>query len=111
MGSSSFSRDDYAARSSYRVATDTPVFTHDADIRAGKVDSKVHKSLSPREVKLRESRDSVEHPVVVPVVVMMDVTGSMSGTPVIFQAKLPSLMGHFLEDKASGKKYLGDGYP
>lgn len=111
MGGSSFSRDDYDARDSYRKATATPVFVHDADIKSGKVHAHIHKSLDPHGVKLRESRDCDAHPVTVPVAILLDVTGSMQQVPSIIQKDLPKLMGHFLEDKASGKKYLADGYP
>lgn len=111
MGSSSYSREDYDARVSYRKATATPVFTHTADISSGKVKASVNPKLNPKGVKFREARDSDAHPVSVPIAVIMDVTGSMQRVPEILEAKLSNLMGAFLEDKASGKKYLGEGYP
>ena len=110
MGGSAFSRDDYSARASFRTKTGMPVFAYDADVKAGKA-SGVHKSLDPKDVKLRESRDSDKHPITVPVAVIMDTTGSMAHVPVILEEELAKLMSHFLDDKASGKKYLGDGYP
>lgn len=111
MGGSSFSRDDYKARSTFRSATSTPVFAHTAAISAGKTAAKVHPSLSPKGLKIRESRDSVEHPVTVPIITLLDTTGSMMRVPEKIELALPKLMGHFLDDKASGKRYLGDGYP
>lgn len=111
MGGSSFSRDDYAARDSVRRATNAPVFAHTDAVNKGKVAAGVHASLNPKGVKLREARDSDAHPVTVPIMVMLDTTGSMADVPAMIEAALPKLMGHFLEDKASGKKYLGDGYP
>jgi hypothetical protein len=118
MGASSFHRDDYSARSTVRKAaaarTGTSVraatFAYDYDVKAGKA-SGVHKSLNPHGVKLRESRDSEQHPITVPIIVGLDTTGSMQEVPALIQGELPKLMGHFLEDKASGKRYLGDGYP
>ena len=111
MGSSSYSRSDYDAKVSYRNIIDAPVFAHTADIRSGKIKASVSPKLNPKDVKLREARDCDAHPVTVPIAVIMDVTGSMQSVPQIFEARLSSLMGAFLEDKASGKKYLGEGYP
>ena len=110
MGSSSYSRSDHDARKSWRASSDTPVFAYDADIRAGKVKAGVNSKLNPKDAK-RESRDSDAHPVTVPIAVIMDTTGSMASVPGILEERLSHLMGAFLEDKASGKKYLGDGYP
>jgi hypothetical protein len=119
MGGSSFSRSDYSARTSLRSDTAKKTgrsiadatFAYSADIHAGKTKATVHPSLSPHGAKVRESRDSVEHPVTVPIIITLDTTGSMSEVPYTIQGKLPQLMGHFIDDKASGKKYLGDGYP
>ncbi len=119
MGGSSFSRDDYSARSSLRSSYATthgvPVadatFAYSADIKSGKTKATVHPSLSPKGATIRESRDSDAHPVTVPIIITLDTTGSMAEVPVTIQERLPKLMGHFLDDKASGKRYLGDGYP
>jgi hypothetical protein len=119
MGGSSFSRDDYKSRTSYRssVATDKGIdinsatFAYDYDIKMGKAAAVVHASLSPNGVKIREARDSEAHPVSVPIAVIFDTTGSMASVPAMLQKDLCKLMGFFLDDKASGKKYLGEGYP
>jgi hypothetical protein len=118
MGSSNYSRDDYDARANLRSSTakskginyTSAVFAYDHDIKTGKTSAKVHDTLNPFKAN-RESRDSTEHPVTVPIGVILDTTGSMGQVPIIIQEKLSHLMGAFLEDKASGKKYLGDGYP
>lgn len=110
MGSSSYSHDDYTARVNYRHAHAIPTFSYDADVRSGKVASKVSDRLNPFG-KTRESRDSEEHPVTIPIGVIMDTTGSMGSVPVTLEARLPKLMGSFLDDKASGKDYLGGAYP
>jgi hypothetical protein len=119
MGSTSFKRDDYAIRSSLRAVTarskgislDDATFAYTSDIKSGKAEAKVHPSLSPKGIKIRESRDSVAHPVTIPIILTLDTTGSMSTVPYSMQKDLCKLMGHFLEDKASGKKYIGDAYP
>lgn len=110
MGGSYYSHDDYAARSTVRAATGAPVFKHDHAIKTGAAKG-VHPSLDPKGVTLRESRDSAEHPVTMPIAVIMDTTGSMGQVPVTLEKNLSALMGHFLEDRASGKSYLGDAYP
>jgi len=119
MGSSYYSDDDYKHRTSLRsdtakskgidISSATMSYSHDID--TGKTDAKVHPTLDPKGVKIRESRDSVGHPIAVPIAVFFDTTGSMSGVPFVMQKQLSKLMGYFLNDKASGKKYLGAGYP
>lgn len=111
MGGSSYSHDAYTARVSTRTAAGIPTFKHTADISAGKVRAGVHADLNPRGVAMRESRDSDDHPITVPIAVIFDTTGSMGEVPVTLEKRLPALMGAFLDDKASGKQYLGDGYP
>ena len=111
MGGTSFSKDDYAARETVRSSSVKGTFAYDYDIRTGTATAKVHDSLSPKGLKIRESRDSKEHPVTVPIGITLDTTGSMSQVPKMIQKALPKLMGAFLDPKASSKKYLGDGYP
>ena len=84
---------------------------HDPAIKSGKVVASVDPGLDPFGVKMRESRDSDEHPVALPVGVILDMTGSMGSVPRIIDDSLNKLMGTFLGDKASGKKYLGEAYP
>lgn len=118
MGSSAFSRDDYDARSTVRssvaaakgISSFAATFAYDHDIKTGAVKAAVHPSLNPHGVN-RVSHDSDAHPVTVPIQVIFDTTGSMQSVPGVVQGKLPRLMGCFLDDKTSGKRYLGDGYP
>lgn len=118
MGGSSYSADDYAVRSSLRssaaakkgIDVASATFAHDYGIKTGAVAAAVHSSLKPSGA-IRESRDSDAHPISIPIIVITDTTGSMQTVPVMLQKRLTRLMGAFLEDKASGKKYLGEGYP
>jgi hypothetical protein len=119
MGGSTYSHDDYASRTTARadfsskmgIPVADATFKHSYDIKTGTAPAKVHASLDPFGVKVRESRDSGPHPVTVPVAVLFDTTGSMQEVPIMLQRELSRLMGCFLNDKASGKRYLGDGYP
>lgn len=119
MGGSSYSKDDYSSRTLSRhsmakvrgISSFDATFKHDYDIRTGAAAAAVHASLDPKGVKIREARDSDAHPVSVPIAVIFDSTGSMRQVPEIMQKELSKLMGSFLDDKASGKKYLGEGYP
>lgn len=110
MGSSNYSNDDYAARSSFKASTGAPVFAHNDAVRTGKAKG-VHPSLDPKGVEMRECRDSEAHPISVPIALLNDLTGSMMSVPITLQAKEPELMGLLLKDRATGKTYLGDGYP
>jgi len=110
MGGTTYSHDDYDARTSFRASTGASAFAYHADISAGKTAANVHEKMNPYKV-VRESRDSDAHPVTVPIGILMDTTGSMQEVPEIIQKSLNKLMGGFLDDKASGKQYLGDGYP
>lgn len=118
MGGTSYSSDDYSARSrdrAFRASTlgispTAATFAFDADIKSGRTAAAVHGSLKPTNA-IRESRDSAAHPVSVPIGIILDTTGSMAEVPIMIQKRLTHLMGSFLDDKASGKKYLGDGYP
>jgi hypothetical protein len=97
MGSSSYSDDAYSARASYHAKTGTDIFTHHADVTAGRTAAAVHDKLNPKKAnaagkRIRESFDSPEHPESQAIAVLFDVTGSMNTVPRLFLEKLPKLM-------------------
>jgi hypothetical protein len=91
MGSGRWSTNVYDAAARYRAATGASAFAHsDSGAR------RVHPSLDPYGVTVRESHDSDEHPQSLAIAVLFDVTGSMRGVPRVLQAKLPQLLGLLL---------------
>lgn len=103
MGSSYWNDDFYRDREAVRKAENKPVFAYDADVKAGKVAKKVHAQMDPKGVKIRESRDSKEHPDSLAIGVVFDITGSMGSVPGVLQAQLPKLMNLLLS-----KNYVKD---
>ena len=54
---------------------------------------KVHKDMNPACIELREARDSADHPCSVPVMIALDVTGSMGSVPhELLKDGLPTIM-------------------
>jgi len=98
MGSSNWSTDAYHARQAYNTSVGSSSFGYTDDVLASTPRSawKVHPSLDPRGVDVRESRDSDEHPNSLAISVLFDVTGSMGTVPRVLQTKLPDLFGLLL---------------
>lgn len=93
MGSSFWNDDFYRDRQEVRARTKTSAFVHDTAIKTGAAPRQVHAKMNPHGVKVRESRDSREHPESLAIAVMCDVTGSMQSVPRTIQKQLPKLMG------------------
>lgn len=97
-------QNDYSKKSTDQIFTNTTI----------------HTTMNPVNVKFRESRDSAQHPKTVPVIVFVDVTGSMGTIPeYLIRKKLGALMEtlikHGVEDAqilfgAIGDQY-SDNYP
>lgn len=101
MGGGSFDPGAYRAAASTRAASGIDDFDHSVKVKTGRA-SGIHASLDPKWVagagsplagkKVRESRDSDEHPDTLAIATLFDVTGSMGQIPVTLQTKLPDLM-------------------
>lgn len=105
MGGSAWSDDYYNDRKQFRATNNQPTFGYNSKVQAQPRDQwAAHPTLDPKAtskttgLKMRESRDSAAHPTSKPVIVALDVTGTMGQVPVTMQQELPKLMG-FLIDK------------
>ncbi|MDH3301145.1 MAG: hypothetical protein OES24_11625 [Acidimicrobiia bacterium] len=91
MGYGTYSSEAYASlvvRHGYQRKSRSEIF----DAR------RIDPDMDPRQVTVRESRDSVEHPNSVPIVVALDVTGSMGFVPEqLVRNDLPKLMDGIIQ--------------
>ena len=93
MGSSYWSDDFYKERAAERSRAGKDAFAYSTSVAAApRHEQKVHDTLNPKGIKIRESRDSREHPESLAIGVLLDVTGSMSRVPREVQGNLPKLM-------------------
>ncbi len=96
MGSGTRSEDVYAYRAQARAAQGiTDPFQHTAQVRKGQAPA-MHPSLDPKGVKMRESRDSDDHPESLAIAIAFDQTGSMGIVPRQLQTNLNQLFGLLL---------------
>lgn len=94
MGGTSYNFSARTARAktmSYDTASADTMFKQ---IKEGKI----HESMDPKKIRLRESRDSSVHPVTFPVIFAMDVTGSMGDVPVmLIRSGLPTMVSEIMK--------------
>lgn len=65
--------------------------------RRGEVVRAVHKSLDPKKKKIRECRDSKEHPATTPIALLLDATESRGKDVRIVFGKLPRFIGEICQ--------------
>ncbi|SIS91773.1 hypothetical protein SAMN05421786_10390 [Chryseobacterium ureilyticum] len=94
MGSTRYDIDaryDRASKAGYGTKSASDIFTQNAKRKA-------HKAMIPNGVSFRESRDSEVHPNTVPIILGLDVTGSMGHIPhELIREGLPKLMGGIIQ--------------
>lgn len=105
MGAGSYSYAAYSAISDARglaSATTEALFKNrhisvDADIKTSNVNARLFNTEVKKEainVGVRECRDTEEHPDVTPIIIALDVTGSMRNTPhTMLRDQFPKIMG------------------
>ena len=95
MGSASYStqnRTIRASNSGYFTASVNDIFEQNKLRR-------IHESMEPSKALLRESRDSESHPNSVPIIIALDVTGSMGKIPhQLIKDGLPTLMSSIIQN-------------
>lgn len=85
------SRSIRAADMGYHTKSKDEIFTQNRVRR-------IHESMDPKNAQLRESRDSEAHPLSVPIIFALDVTGSMGKIPhYLVKDGLPHLMDSIIQ--------------
>ncbi|NNH71603.1 hypothetical protein HLB23_17300 [Nocardia uniformis] len=94
MGYGNWDDSAYDAARTFRAARGLDDFGYTADTRSAPWDTwAAHPAMDPKDVLVRESRDSDDHGQSLPIAVLFDVTGSMGAVPRIMQEKLGKLHG------------------
>lgn len=101
MGGTSYSYSARTTRATAKGYTDMSKGV-EAVFRQQK-ERRVHESMRPHGVKLRESRDSAVHPRAVPIILGLDMTGSMRQIPrQLIADGLPTLVSNLMQHGVPG---------
>ncbi len=94
MGNATYDMHTRSVRSAslgYETKSVDQIFTQQRERKA-------HEEMDPKNIKIRECRDSETHPAVIPVILSLDVTGSMGHIPhQLIKDGLPTLMGGMIQ--------------
>lgn len=95
---------DYSSRSTRAVKLG---YTAQATVEQIFEQRKIHESMDPRQMVVRQCRDSQDHPVTTPIIIALDVTGSMGIIPKHFIVEgLPNMVQTLIDAGVPGPQIL-----
>jgi len=97
MGFTSYSVSSRSARAETAGYTTVTKATMDT-VFTQNLKRKIHESMDPKTIKIRESRDSATHPNTLPIIFALDETGSMGEIPVyLIKTGLPKIISKLIQ--------------
>jgi hypothetical protein len=102
MGGGGYSFESRALRASAKnaagVSYDTVSLANIDTVFEQTAKREIHPLMNPKSIILRESRDSDEHPNSLPIIIALDLTGSMGEIPLqLLKDGLPTIIGNIIQ--------------